>query len=200
MPPGRGGRNCGPRISRAIGCIASNPKAKPRRKYAMRYSVLASALLCAVGGSCRVRQQTSPSPKRMTGAAPPITRRTPTTSSEHVGELGFVCRLVVLNAVAYRKPQGKIPANAEMLPIPKVSPGSLPLQTCKRSSKRRARRDRRWGLRCPAHRPRQYLEQRSPQSHERRRGQSGAGPVCARRTRLWHQRLANTWPREISLS
>jgi kynurenine formamidase len=38
---------------------------------------------------------------------------------EHVAELGFVCRLVVLDAVAYRKSQGKIPADAEMLPIPK---------------------------------------------------------------------------------
>jgi hypothetical protein len=38
---------------------------------------------------------------------------------EHVGELGFVCRLVVLDAVAYRKSEGKIPATAEMLPIPK---------------------------------------------------------------------------------
>src|SRR5262247_3192144 len=38
---------------------------------------------------------------------------------EHVGELGFVCRLVVLDAVAYRKSKGQIPANAEMLPIPK---------------------------------------------------------------------------------
>src|SRR6266850_2238892 len=37
---------------------------------------------------------------------------------EHVGELGFVCRLVVLDAVAYRKKQGRIGANAEMLPIP----------------------------------------------------------------------------------
>ncbi|MCW5619496.1 MAG: cyclase family protein [Burkholderiales bacterium] len=40
---------------------------------------------------------------------------------EHVGELGFVCRLVVLDAVAYRKSQGKIPQNAEMLPIPNSS-------------------------------------------------------------------------------
>ena len=39
---------------------------------------------------------------------------------ENVGELGFVCRLVVLDAVAYRKSQGKIPADAEMLPIPKA--------------------------------------------------------------------------------
>ncbi len=38
---------------------------------------------------------------------------------EHVGELGFVCRLVVLDAVAYKKSKGAIPANAEMLPIPK---------------------------------------------------------------------------------
>jgi len=46
---------------------------------------------------------------------------------EHVGELGFVCRLVVLDAVAYRKSQGKIPASAEMLPIPKSadSPGII---------------------------------------------------------------------------
>src|SRR6266850_5080769 len=44
---------------------------------------------------------------------------------EHVGELGFVCRLVVLDAVAYRKKQGRIPASAEMLPIPRdpKSPG-----------------------------------------------------------------------------
>ena len=44
---------------------------------------------------------------------------------EHVGELGFVCRLVVVDAVAYAKSKGRIPANAEMLPIPKdvKSPG-----------------------------------------------------------------------------
>jgi kynurenine formamidase len=40
---------------------------------------------------------------------------------EHVGELGFVCRLVVIDAVAYAKSKGKIPANAEMLPIPNDS-------------------------------------------------------------------------------
>ncbi|HEX4986431.1 MAG TPA: cyclase family protein [Burkholderiales bacterium] len=38
---------------------------------------------------------------------------------EHVAELGFVCRLVVLDAVAYKKSKGQIPQNAEMLPIPK---------------------------------------------------------------------------------
>ena len=38
---------------------------------------------------------------------------------EHVGELGFVCRGVVLDAVAYRKSQGKLSASDEMLPIPK---------------------------------------------------------------------------------
>jgi kynurenine formamidase len=37
---------------------------------------------------------------------------------EHVGELGFVCRIVVLDAVAYRKSQGKLSASEEMLPIP----------------------------------------------------------------------------------
>jgi len=44
---------------------------------------------------------------------------------EHVGELGFVCRLVVLDAVAYKKSKGAIPSSAEMLPIPKStdSPG-----------------------------------------------------------------------------
>jgi kynurenine formamidase len=41
---------------------------------------------------------------------------------EHVAELGFVCRLVVLDAVAYRKSRGQIPASAEMLPIP-AKPG-----------------------------------------------------------------------------
>ena len=41
---------------------------------------------------------------------------------EHVGELGSVCRLVVLDAVAYKKSKGLIPANAEMLPIP-TKPG-----------------------------------------------------------------------------
>ena len=43
---------------------------------------------------------------------------------EHVGENGFVCRLVVLDAVALRKAEGKIPASAEMLPIPK-KPGDI---------------------------------------------------------------------------
>lgn len=38
---------------------------------------------------------------------------------EHVGELGFVCRIVVLDAVAYRKWEGKLSAGEEMLPIPK---------------------------------------------------------------------------------
>jgi len=44
---------------------------------------------------------------------------------EYPAEFGFVCRLVVVDAVAYRKSQGKIPQNAEMLPIPKSadSPG-----------------------------------------------------------------------------
>ena len=44
---------------------------------------------------------------------------------EHVGELGFVCRLVVLDAVAYKKSKGTISSSAEMLPIPKSadSPG-----------------------------------------------------------------------------
>jgi kynurenine formamidase len=37
---------------------------------------------------------------------------------EHIGENGFVCRVVVLDAVAYRKSQGKLSASAEMLPIP----------------------------------------------------------------------------------
>jgi len=32
---------------------------------------------------------------------------------------GFVCRMVVLDAVAYKKSKGLIPASAEMLPIPK---------------------------------------------------------------------------------
>ena len=41
---------------------------------------------------------------------------------EHVGEIGFVCRLVVLDAVAYKKSKGQIPATAEMLPIP-TKPG-----------------------------------------------------------------------------
>ena len=41
---------------------------------------------------------------------------------EHVAELGFVCRLVVLDAVAYKKSKNQIPANAEMLPIP-TKPG-----------------------------------------------------------------------------
>jgi kynurenine formamidase len=38
---------------------------------------------------------------------------------EHVADSGFVCRLVVLDAVAYRKSQGKLSASEEMLPIPK---------------------------------------------------------------------------------
>ena len=31
---------------------------------------------------------------------------------EHPGEFGFVCRLVVLDAVAYKKSKGLIPASA----------------------------------------------------------------------------------------
>lgn len=52
---------------------------------------------------------------------------------EHPGELGFVCRLVVLDAVAYRKKQGKIPADAEMLPIPDspTSPGIVTAEDVK---------------------------------------------------------------------
>ena len=47
---------------------------------------------------------------------------------EHVGELGFVCRGVLLDAVAYRKSQGKLSASAEMLPIPK-KPGDIGIVT-----------------------------------------------------------------------
>jgi len=38
---------------------------------------------------------------------------------EHVGELGYVCRLVVLDAVGYKISTGAVPAGTEMLPIPK---------------------------------------------------------------------------------
>jgi kynurenine formamidase len=38
---------------------------------------------------------------------------------EYPAEFGFICRLVVLDAVAYKKGKGSIPASAEMLPIPK---------------------------------------------------------------------------------
>jgi kynurenine formamidase len=41
---------------------------------------------------------------------------------EHVGENGFVCRMVVLDAVALRKSQNKLGASEEMLPIP-AKPG-----------------------------------------------------------------------------
>jgi kynurenine formamidase len=37
---------------------------------------------------------------------------------EHIGENGFVCRLVVFDALAYKKSKGLVPANAEQLPIP----------------------------------------------------------------------------------
>ena len=47
---------------------------------------------------------------------------------EHVGELGFVCRLIVLDAVAYRKSQGKLSSTAEMLPVPK-QPGDIGIVT-----------------------------------------------------------------------
>lgn len=47
---------------------------------------------------------------------------------EHVAEHGFVCRLVVLDAVAYRKSQGKLAASEEMLPIPK-KPGDIGIIT-----------------------------------------------------------------------
>ena len=41
---------------------------------------------------------------------------------------GFVCRLVVVDAVALRKAQGKLPASAEMLPIP-TKPGDIGIVT-----------------------------------------------------------------------
>ena len=41
---------------------------------------------------------------------------------------GFVCRLVVLDAVAYRTSQGKLSASMEMLPIPK-KPGDIGIVT-----------------------------------------------------------------------
>lgn len=47
---------------------------------------------------------------------------------EHIAEFGFVCRLVVLDAVAYRKSQGKLSAAAEMLPVPK-QPGDIGIVT-----------------------------------------------------------------------
>lgn len=47
---------------------------------------------------------------------------------EHVADNGFVCRLVVLDAVAYRKSREQIPSDAEMLPIPK-EPGSMGIVT-----------------------------------------------------------------------
>jgi len=47
---------------------------------------------------------------------------------EHVGELGFVCRLVVVDAVALRKSQGKLSASEEMLPIP-TKPGDIGIVT-----------------------------------------------------------------------
>lgn len=47
---------------------------------------------------------------------------------EHIGENGFVCRLVVIDAVALRKSQGKLPAAAEMLPIP-TKPGDIGIVT-----------------------------------------------------------------------
>ena len=37
---------------------------------------------------------------------------------EHVGENGFVCRLVVLDAVAYKKSKGTVSSAVEMLPVP----------------------------------------------------------------------------------
>ncbi|MEJ6650249.1 MAG: cyclase family protein [Burkholderiales bacterium] len=40
---------------------------------------------------------------------------------ENIAQTGFVCRLVVLDAVAYKKKIGQISASAEMLPIPKTS-------------------------------------------------------------------------------
>ena len=42
---------------------------------------------------------------------------------EHVAEAGFVCRLVVLDAVSYRKSKGQLSDDMEMLPIP-TEPGS----------------------------------------------------------------------------
>jgi kynurenine formamidase len=47
---------------------------------------------------------------------------------EYVGELGYVCRVVLLDAVALRKAEGKLSASEEMLPIPK-KPGDIGIVT-----------------------------------------------------------------------
>ena len=47
---------------------------------------------------------------------------------DNIAEVGFVCRLVVLDAVAYRKSQGKLSSTAEMLPIPR-KPGDIGIIT-----------------------------------------------------------------------
>src|SRR5262245_29924223 len=39
---------------------------------------------------------------------------------EHPGELGFVCRLVVLDQARYRQSNGQHPAKGDVLPIPKI--------------------------------------------------------------------------------
>ena len=81
---------------------------------------------------------------------------------ENVGELGFVCRLVVLDAVAYRKSQGRIPASAEMLPIPKQAGRSGNRHGRRRAGHRQDAepcRNQCRRLRGLAHRPRQFVEQ-----------------------------------------
>lgn len=47
---------------------------------------------------------------------------------EHVAENGFVCRLVVLDAVALRKSQNRLAAGEEMLPVPQ-KPGDAGIVT-----------------------------------------------------------------------
>src|SRR4029453_4933283 len=88
---------------------------------------------------------------------------------EHVGELGFVCRLVVLDAVAYKKSKGAIPASAEMLPIltKPGDPGIVTADDVRGIVQAQGLREIAPGrLRGAAHRSGKQLEQRSLQVDE----------------------------------
>jgi hypothetical protein len=107
---------------------------------------------------------------------------------EHPAELGFVCRLVVLDAVAYKKSKNLIPANAEMLPIP-TKPGDPGIVTADDVRGILQMQGLRRRLRGASHRPGKQLEQRPLQVHEARGAQGSPRSLREGRARLRPQRL-----------
>ena len=107
----------------------------------------------------------------------------------------------MLDAVAYRKSQGRIPASAEMLPIPKApgEPGIITAEDVQAIVKAQGLAEIGAGD-CVA----LHTGQGNSWSNDRYKGISSdsarrRGTCLRRENRALASALANTWPREISL-